>query len=973
MDNNLTTVLLKKTYIFILFIYLCNHLRAQHPSYYKINDEDGLPSNEIYRIIQDDFGYIWIGCDAGLYRYDGFTFKSYNNSRQNGKAISFLQIDAKQRIWCKNFYGQIYRVDGDSLRIIKNIKTSNPSYPQFTLDNACNLWYYNKNYIIKNNEFGDSISSHKLNLIGNDEIASLKFFSDKIYAFSVMNNITQLNVNTLNAKKINWKFKPSNNSKNCSFIEHKGKLLINISTMSNSSDCNSIYSITNDSIFEFYHFKGLEMNNIIYSIYSDSKDLWANTSFGAFKINTKNNSTYKILFKYEKISYMLKDREGMFWFSSLHNGLFISPNINVNAINSKNSFLKEDAISTIKVMSENKLLIGSYLGNIFEYDLYSESLNQKYLNNTEKFISVKQIKQNNKYTIISRGRFCIIDNKHGIQYFPKIYGVRDFELVEDTLYLVLTESVQKIAMNDLLKKDFKTITINSLGGRSVEYDTKTKSLYFAMGNGTYIYHRCIWAELKIADKPLLVNSLSYSNDIIWASSVSSGIYGLNNGQAKYHYDTNNYLSENSTRVIKAELNTIWFTTDNYLYVINYKTNSVNKFNKTSSINPKDINNIEVYNDTVYLATNKGVLFFPTHLEWKNTTIPNLKITGVFINNELIKNCNELSLKYNNKNIKICFSSVALKSKGNFLYQYRILGLDSNWTNVSPTTPFVLFNQIPSGNFNFELRSVNEHGISSKIIQITVFVETPFWQRWWFYVLLIIAVAAIITIIFMTRIRFIKRRAELRNKVTASQLTALKSQMNPHFLFNTLNSLQDLILKHDIKNSNFYLNKFSLLMREILDVSGKDEINLSREIKLLDTYLELEKLRFGDDFLFSIQIADEIDIDHLLLPPMIIQPFIENALKHGLLHKKGDKKLEISFCLKEEVLICEIIDNGVGRKRSEEIKSRNLRTHNSFATQATDKRMDLLNSYNDKKYSFEIIDLYEDDNSIGTKVIISIPI
>ena len=964
---------LKKIYTFVILIYLSNQLNAQHPAYYKITDEDGLPSNEIYKIIQDDFGYIWIGCDAGLYRYDGFTFKSYNNSQQNGKAISFLQIDTKQRIWCKNFYGQVYRVEGDSLRIIKNIKTSNPSYPQFTIDNACNLWYYHKKYMIKNNEFGDSISSYKLNLIGNEEIISLKFFSNNIYAFSSMNNITQLNVNTLNAKKINWKFKPSNHSKNCSFIEHKGQLFLYISAMSNSSDCNSIYSITNDSIFEFYRFKGLEMNNIIYSIYSDSKDLWANTSFGAFKINTKNNSTYKILFKDEKISCMLKDREGMFWFSSLHNGLFISPNINVNAINSKNSFLKEDAISLIKIVRENKLLIGSYLGNIFEYDLYSESLNQKYLNNNEKFISVKEIKQNNKYTIISRGRFCIIDNMTGIQYFPKMYGVRDFELVEDTLYLVLTESVTKIAMNDLLKKDFKTITINSFGGRSVEYDPKTKSLYFAMGNGTYIYHNCIWTELKIADKPLLVNSLSYANDIIWASSVSSGIYGLNNGQAKYHYDTSNYLSENSTRVIKAELNTIWFTTDNYLYVINYQTNAVNKFNKTSSINPKDINNIEVYHDTVYLATNKGVLFFPTNLKWKNTSIPNLKITGVFINNELRVVDNELKLKHNNKNVKICFSSVALKSKGNFLYQYRLLGLDSNWTDVSPTSPFVLFAQIPSGNFNFELRSINEHGIFSKTIRFSVFVETPFWQRWWFYLLLIIVVAGIITVLFMIRIRFIRRRAELRNRLTASQLTALKSQMNPHFLFNTLNSLQDLILKHDIKNSNFYLNKFSLLMREILDVSGKDEINLSREIKLLDTYLELEKLRFGDDFKFSIHIADEIDSDHLLLPPMILQPFIENALKHGLLHKKGSKTLTINFTMIDSIMNCTIVDNGVGRKKSEEIKTRNLRTHDSFATQATDKRMDLLNSYNDKYYSFKIIDLYEDDKAIGTKVIILIPI
>ena len=135
---------------------------------------------------------------------------------------------------------------------------------------------------------------------------------------------------------------------------------------------------------------------------------------------------------------------------------------------------------------------------------------------------------------------------------------------------------------------------------------------------------------------------------------------------------------------------------------------------------------------------------------------------------------------------------------------------------------------------------------------------------------------------------------------------------------------------------------------------------------LDLYRE-EELRL-------IKVDDEIDVDHLQLPPMIIQPFIENALKHGLLHKKGDKNLSIEFKLVHDVLICEIIDNGVGRKRSEEIKMRNTKTHKSFATEATDKRMDLLNSFNDKHYSFDIIDLYEDDKSLGTKVIIiSIPI
>lgn len=384
--------------------------------------------------------------------------------------------------------------------------------------------------------------------------------------------------------------------------------------------------------------------------------------------------------------------------------------------------------------------------------------------------------------------------------------------------------------------------------------------------------------------------------------------------------------------------------------------------------------MEYINGTLILGTNKGLLRLPSQMT-KNIIYPNIEISSVFVNQLPIREGNRLlNLNYYENNIDIEFNTACLKARGNFKYKYRLIGLDSNWHYNLGFNNRLQYASLPAGEFVFEIKAVNEDGLESlKTEQIKFIINRPFWQRWWFYLLMVLSGSSIVAVLFLIRIRFINRRAELRNKVTASQLTALKSQMNPHFLFNTLNSLQDLILKHDIKNSNYYLNKFSLLMREILDISGKDEIALAREIKLLDTYLELEKLRFGDEFIFTIKVDEEIDVDHLQLPPMIIQPFIENALKHGLLHKKGDKNLGITFSLKDDILICEIIDNGVGRKRSEEIKARNAHTHQSFATQATENRMDLLNSFNDKKYSFIIVDLYEDEKSLGTKVIISIPI
>jgi LytS/YehU family sensor histidine kinase len=193
------------------------------------------------------------------------------------------------------------------------------------------------------------------------------------------------------------------------------------------------------------------------------------------------------------------------------------------------------------------------------------------------------------------------------------------------------------------------------------------------------------------------------------------------------------------------------------------------------------------------------------------------------------------------------------------------------------------------------------------------------------------------------------------------------------MYNALNSIQALILNRDIENSNMYLSKFSNLMRKVLDASGKETINLHEEIEILQLYLDLEKLRFGDDLNFSIHINPEMDTYAIHLPAMLLQPYVENALKHGLLHKKGQKQLRISFAKKNQHLLCEITDNGVGRAKSDEIQRRRSKAHHSFATSANEKRLELLNTYGNMRYQVEIIDLYEGTEARGTTVRIEIPL
>lgn len=214
----------------------------------------------------------------------------------------------------------------------------------------------------------------------------------------------------------------------------------------------------------------------------------------------------------------------------------------------------------------------------------------------------------------------------------------------------------------------------------------------------------------------------------------------------------------------------------------------------------------------------------------------------------------------------------------------------------------------------------------------------------------------------------------KNELAISHLKALQSQMNPHFIFNALNSVQDLVLLEDIRSSNKYLGKFSDLIRKILLSSKKQFISLKEEVEILMLYLDLEKLRFGAelDISFRCEISDGRQ-DSIYLPAMFIQPYVENAIKHGLLHKTENKKLYLFFSEEKSFLKCVIEDNGIGRKKAQNLKIRQKHLHAAFATQATQERVRLFNQTSDDKIKVSIIDLEDGQTAKGTRVVLQFPL
>jgi|GEM_PF-2232079 len=221
----------------------------------------------------------------------------------------------------------------------------------------------------------------------------------------------------------------------------------------------------------------------------------------------------------------------------------------------------------------------------------------------------------------------------------------------------------------------------------------------------------------------------------------------------------------------------------------------------------------------------------------------------------------------------------------------------------------------------------------------------------------------------------EEEAKWTEQLRQSRMSALKSQMNPHFIFNALNSVQSLFYANEKEKASEYLGKFSKLMRSVLEMSDQVSVSLYKEIDALTSYLELERLRFEKSFTYNIELDEHIDDEMIKIPSMLIQPYVENAVKHGLLHKEGDSELRIHISQPDkEHLKVDISDNGIGRQASAQIQSDRNPEHRSFASEATAKRLELLNNNRSNKLVVEYEDLKDADGKAqGTRVSIIIPL
>jgi ligand-binding sensor domain-containing protein/two-component sensor histidine kinase len=328
------------------------------------------------------------------------------------------------------------------------------------------------------------------------------------------------------------------------------------------------------------------------------------------------------------------------------------------------------------------------------------------------------------------------------------------------------------------------------------------------------------------------------------------------------------------------------------------------------------------------------------------------------------------LDYQQNHINFEFIGLELGNPNSLKFRYRLEGLEDS---LGPPTSrnSISYTNLAPGKYTFQYMSLNNEGNLSELHDFTFLIKTPFWMTNTFRLLVIAASILILAFLFILVLRRAKRRSDqlrleaeaAREKLELEQ-KALQLQMNPHFLFNALNSIQSLVAQGNDKQARAYLQKFAKLMRLILAGSRKKLITLTDEIDLLTYYLELEQLTKQNAFEFSIETHKGMDSDDIHIPGMMIQPFVENAIKHGIPDQK-DGRIDIHFSEEEDELVCTIRDNGIGIKASKEKKDERAKKHESMALQVIQDRLKLMDAQiapNPK-----IIDLKEVLNQQGTEV------
>lgn len=923
--------------------------RYDGKSFTHFTTKEGLSSNWVSSILEDKNGHLWFGTnDGGVNQYDGKSFTHFTvKEGLCHNAVSSIVEDKKGHLWFGT-HGGVSEYDGKSFTnfTVKEGLSNNLVFKMLE-DKSGNVWFGTADGVIKydrktfthfTNEHG--LINNGITAIGQDSSGNLWFGTrDAVYKYDPdERSFTQFTENEgLNGNEVR-----------SMLVDKRGNLWVGTKGGLNKYGGK-----------RFTHFtvkEGLGDNRVMSIEEDKSGNLWFGTYAGVSKYDGKTFTNFAKKEGFEFVWNMLKDKSNNLWFAGFWGlGLYDGK-----------SFIKfANSEIDVKASMEDKngnFWFGTHIAGVRKYD------GKTFMHITE------------KEGLINNAVRGIAEDNSGNLWFATLNGLSRFNPAQGNF----TNFTKKEGLNDnklasILKDREGNLWIGSFDGGVARYDGKnfihfTDKVGLTNNNVRNILQDKegnLWFGTAFGLNKLEKDKLASLSRRRVTGTADKGVSGVNESEPlfkTYTYD-DGFAGVSVTwgkNIFEARDGTIWIASEDRL----------------TAYHPED-DIPDTIPPNIQLT---GLSLFNDNISWQNLekkSDSNIVLSnGVALHDYRFDSVSKwyglperLSLAYNNNYLTFQFVGITIQSPKKVRYQYMLEGLEDNWNALTNRTE-ASYGNLPHGHYTFKVKAVNHDGYWSNEYRYSVTIRPPWWLTWWAYTLFVLSSAGIIYSIFRYRLNKIRIQHQLavqQHKVTELEMQTLRAQMNPHFIFNSLNSINLFILENNKLQASEYLTKFSRLVRLILNNSQEAFIPLGQDLEALELYLELESLRFEQKFSYKIEVDRGIDTSILKVPPLIIQPYAENAIWHGLMNKKDKGHLEISVYQEKNNLFCKISDDGIGRKRATEIKSKSSSPRKSVGMHITAQRIVMFQDQGESKNYLSVTDLVLPDGSAGgTEVLITIP-
>jgi ligand-binding sensor domain-containing protein len=955
----------------VLVAFIACRLSAQEHSYVHYDVHDGLAGSTVYSMAQDNQGFMWFGTETGLSRWDGTHFQTFTT--RDGlpdNEIFKIFVDSKNRVWVIPFNNTIAYYWKGVFHTHANDSVLRKISDTAMIGSICED--AKGNILV--------LRPARIELIDSSgKITSIKHTSSPMWDLKAGINrrgnfvIFHTIMHGYGLDEIKGDTAISSWSKLSNQLNSPAHIYLGADLQIwQDSDSTLFYDQIRETRFRLPSPKGLIS---VSRISPDAAML--NTYTSTYLVNIPGKKIVDSFLEGEPVNDVVLDSESNIWFCTLGRGVYRmgSPFV-------KNYFFRSGR-DNIPVYSIQRFHDYLYIG-ADRHELYRLDTRTRRLEGPRTYggnITRGRIMQ----MLVVDSRTMFLGTDMGILSLNKsipvdgVESIKSLQLTRDSLLL----SSSHLQIIERRPKDLRPVDTLLNGRSTCCFKSRDGTYYIGTLKGLYSLKKNELPVFLGATRPLLasrINALGETPDgLLWIATNGNGLVGYRDGKIRCNISEADGLTSDICRALFIKDGNIWIGTNKGLNKIIPvgDTWKIVPYTIADGLASDIVNTVFVEGNDVYVGTPEGITYFDERTISK-TSICRLQITDMTVSNHRWpSDTTGFLLSHKNNNISLSYVGISFKSAGNIIYSYRLLGLDPNWKSTRET--FISYPSLPSGNYELQLTATNKFGVKSEMASVKFSVEKLLWEKAWFWAVMLVMAAFCLYLLFRYRLRLVQKkeaeRADIATRMAELEQMALRSQMNPHFIFNCLNSIQQYVIYQDVPGANEFISNFSHLIRTTLKISACEFISLEEELDYLRTYISLEKRRFDNKFDYDIVVGPDVDVLDCHIPPMILQPFIENSIRHGIgLRKDSNGKLEVRMEYRKGCLACAVIDNGVGRKVAAQFKSRNAVSYQSVGMSLVDRRIEMYNRANKEPVQIHVEDLVDEQGKgSGTKVTLLFPL